>query len=415
MKRLLLISLSLSSLLVASSLNAKNFNTRITSLYSIDRMFFGHNPQFVDIMRNSDIQTLAKIEEEKYKALSNYKKEHSYSGLKVKFNADTELNHHRGGYDTKLSWDLLSGGYLGYQKDAQRDVVKEEIELNGLFLDTKTDFMKVAISEIDTIEESILYHYMRLRAGFLKNVVMKEKKRVSKGVLSIQSYEELNNIYKKVNNTISYYRSFQPETFDIGYRSFIKDIEHFPLNDLKTLTNYALVHDKTLKSLQLQVKNESSLGRKWEDRVRANVYVDRQKYTFLDRKDTKLGFNLSLPLDTPRDKNDLGKVKMALYNQKLKSRKELLKKNISYIYTKVNYHKNKIVSLKNEIRYYRSQLRHLNLKSKHPILSDEFDPIKESALKYLHIIDVDQSIWQERCEIIKNYITLQYLTGIKIL
>lgn len=417
MKRLLIKSLAISILLISPNLYSadKGAKKSLPSLSHMDRLFFDHNPQFVDIMKSSNTTALKEIEKKRSAALQNYKKDHSYTGLEVDLNGATEVNRHDSAYSTRLSWDLLDSGYFGYKKDAQRDTIKEEIALNKMFHESESDFMKVAMSEIDNIENSIIYHYARKKASFLKEHIAKEKKRVSAGVLSLQSYQELKSIYKKIKDRVNYYKTCQPETFDLSYRHFITNIEDHQLTKLSALKQYAIKHDKTLKSLKLQIEKESSYNSEWVDRISANVYVNQQKYTFLDREDTKVGFRLNVPVDNPSNSKSLSKIKIALYKQKIKSRKQLLNNEIKYIYSKVNFHKNKISSLKSEIAYFQKQLRQIDIKSKHPIPTDEADLSKQRVIKYLHLVDLHQNIWEERCEIIKNYITLQYLVGAKIL
>ncbi len=389
-------------------------NSQNSTLQEIKNSLFGENRVFREIMNNEYLKVLDWFEKNKQIYLKEYQDEQAKSGLELTLDASRSLDDDRSGFKGRLSWNLLNDGYFGYKNDLRKKTLQQESDLDKIFDNSKANYIKIAKLEIDKIKRSIAYHFLQKRIGLLKKLTKKIKREVDAGSSLAIEYENIKRVYDENRFIASHMHNFKGKLFDKKYKKLVSHIEDQKLESPKSLFEYALKNDPSIKLQEKEIK-EISILPSISDNLEASIYVDRNRYTFIDRDNSKLGVRVTIPLDSFKSKQSFEKIKVVALKNRLQSYKDLLKERIDMIYNDINSYKDQIALYKREIKSYKQRLKSLKLQASHPLSTNKINFNKEIALHNINIIKLHQKIWESRCDIIKNIIELQSASKAKLL
>ena len=388
-----------------------------TQLYhheALEDLFFGENSQFVQIMQGSSSNNLEQLKKIKDAYLQEYQKSLSFSGLELQTAVTGVADRGNVGYDAKLVWNIFDNGYYGYKKDALQKRLQNGIDFDNIIKQTQSDYAQIALFEIDEIKKYIAFKYNHKKQTILHNLLKNEKKSLDAGLITLNRYENTEILYQKAKQALNYLRFTPKKVFDIRYKDFIQKIEDIHLTDENALAQSALKHDVSLK-VQKERMNQIDTLPSWKDRIKADIFVDQKRYTSIPRDDTLAGFQVSVPIELHHPSDELSSIKLQTFKLREKSYKALLQKRVHYYYTKL-YESQKIINqMKKQMHLEQKSLRHLTVKEEHPIGDMTLDIKHQKSIHKLKILELEQNIWFERCQMLKNLVTLEFQTGVKII
>ncbi len=373
---------------------------------------FGHNATLLHLMEDGlDFRKDMLKTKEEYLAL--YESHFQKTALEARFTAERAFSKGRNGYEMGIAWDILRNGYYGSRKKAQKKRLQRSIAFDYEIEDIISNYSQVAYYEIKDIKRTIAYYYEQRRNTLLKKALYDGAQRVGIGTMTRMDYDKLETEYEKSCEVLDHIYIKRLKPFDSKYRSLISTIETKKLLDAEKLKRVTLQNAPALK-IEKQKLEAATLEDKWTDHIKAELYLNRKQYTFVEREETLGGVQLRIPLDDFEKKEQLLKLERKYYLQKIRSLRLFLEKEVSFLYDNIAFHKERIGKLKQEKSYQLKLLKHYNFKSRHPLKGDSGISEKEQFLKKAYILELERDIWQERADILGALLKLQYLSGIRL-
>ncbi len=404
--------------------NEKSFKLKKTLKYDdfnkfyhqnlVEDIFFGSNEQFVQIMQGSSSNNLEKLKKIKDAYLQEYQKSLSYSGLELQTVVTGVADRGDIGYDAKLVWNIFDNGYYGYKKDALQKRVQNGIDFDNILKQTQSDYAQIALLEIDEIKKYIAFKYNSKKESILSTMIKNEKKSLDAGLITLSRYEKIQTLHQKSKQAVNYLKFTSKKLFDQRYKDFIKNIESIHLTQENILAKSALKNDVSLQ-MQKERMYQIDMQPTWKDRIKADIFIDQKRYTSIPRDDTLAGFHVSVPIELHKSSDELSSIKRQTFKLRERSYKALLEKRVHYYYTKLYESKKIINQMKKDITMENKMLHHLYVKQNHPIGEHSIDINYQKGMSMLKLLELEQNIWFERCEMLKNLVTLQFQTGVKII
>ena len=381
---------------------------------SLDDLFFGENQQFVQIMHGSSTSNIEELKKIKDAYLEEYKKALSYSGLEFQTSVSAIPDKNSAGYDAKLVWNIFDNGYYGYKKEAMQKALQNGMDFDSILKQTQSDYAQIALLEIDEIKKYIAYEYSFQKYSLLKKLLSYDKRRIDKGIITLSTYEKTHTLFQKSKQAVNYLRFSPKKVFDKRYKTLIQRIEKIHLTDEQILADDAVRNDVALQ-VQKERMEAIDLTPDWKDRIKADVFVDRKRYTSVPRDDTLAGFHFSMPLQLHQPSQELSSIKRQTFKLREKSYKALLQKKVHFYYTKLYESQKTIAQMQKEILLNQKSLSYAHIKREYPIGKKAIDLKHQEIMTRLQMLELKQNIWIQRCEMLKDLVSLQFQTGVKIL
>lgn len=376
-------------------------------------LFFGSNDTMVRVIEEG-LALQKQMASEKRDYLKSVAKAYDDSGLALKLVGERALNSERNGIETAIVWDLLDGGYV------QKRRIKREKELQkGIHFDTGSkniseNYRRLASYEMEAVKNSIRHHFTKERTALLEKMKRESKKRVQQGLLTGDRYDRIRTEYRKERESLLYFEKVIKKPFDMRYRRLVKKIEKIRLLSRERMQKEAVKNSIDLKVLKERSKLlETDYG--WTSKVKADIYLDRKQYTFIDRRETLAGMHVKIPFNLLSDEREMLAIEKRQLQRKLKSEKMLLKRIVAQYYDSISYKQNKITRITEEIAMARKEISMVAKKRRLGIITQNSDPRLEKMRHRLHILKLQEDRWLLRADILQELVELQYLSGIKVL
>ncbi len=377
--------------------------------------FFGSNETMVEILEGG-LALKEKMLTQKGAYLKHVSRAYRDSGLSLKLVGERAINSERNGFETAIVWDLLGGGLLQKRGEVRRMQIEKGIRFDSENRHITENYRELALYEIEAIKNRIQRHFSGMRVALLEKMRRYARKRLREGYLTQDRYEAIKSAYTTEHERLLYYESVTQKRFDRRYRSLIAKIEK-----VRLLPPVRLQEEALQKSLDLQILKErlALIGSDggWQKRVRADIYLNRKEYTFIDRRETLAGMHLKIPFNLldDGDEKEMEKIEKEQLQRKIESEEMLLKRRVLHAYDAVRYRQNRIVRLSEAIAKERKTIALLRKREKLALSAESGDTKLQKLEHRLQILALQRERWLLRAEILEELATLQYLTGIRIL
>ncbi len=388
---------------------------KVSDIQSVEDQFFSDNSQLINILYNQESNSKIYLNSKKEQYLKNIATINSFNGAYFKGRTSTNLNKKKLDYDLKFEWNILNDGYIGSKKEAQNEVLKKELDYNRLLDEINSANLEISLYKIDAINNFINYQFSKHKEIILHDTLEKEQKKYKASLITSAELNRLAKSYEATKQLTDYYALLEHQKYDYKMRNFIKDIENLKLTDKDRVVNEAFSNSFLLQRSKNQISKAQNIDT-WSDEVKTNIYIEHKKQFFLDSSDTIAGVQVQIPLYFNDDKRDeIKKIEIEATKIKENSIKKIISQNISDTYQKISYYKTNIKTLQEELKYYQDKKSAISLKLKYPLPSQKEDFTKKLTEVELSIVDISQKIWEQRTQIVKELLKIQYISGIQVL
>ncbi len=388
---------------------------KISTIKKIENGFFSDNSELLNMLYNQDSNSKLYLQNKKNQYLKNIEEVNSFNGLYFKGRSALNLEEKKLDYNLRIEWNILEDGYLGSKKDAKNAILKKELDYNRLLDEINSANLELSLYKISAINNFIRYQFSKYKETILHNILEKENQKYRASLITSKKLNKLSKEYETIKQTRDYYAQLEHQKYDIKMKNFMQSIEKINLIDKESLAKEAYSNSFLLqraKNKISQVKNSE----KWSDEIKTNLYIENKKHFFLNSTDTIAGVQVQLPLDFNDNKRDeVQKIELEATKVKESVIKKLIFQTIEESYHKISYYKTNISTLQEELKYYQNRANETSIKSKYPLPSQKGDPVSKLANIELSISDVSQKIWEQKTEILRELLKIQYISGVQVL
>jgi hypothetical protein len=391
-----------------------NLKSTISPKYNNTHELFGENKELVELLYNENIVTKDELEKRKRTYLRTILDQQSFNGLYLKGAGSRNFTKHKTGYNLRLEWDLFDGGYLESQYDLQEMLLQKELDYDLILDKYRSANLELSIYKMQAIGNFINYYFFKQQEVLLSNIYKRAEKQYEVSMITASKLYGYKKSVQKVKHMLFFYENTDREPYDIKLKPFIENIENGSMVDKDRLVKHVYKNNIELKNIYSKI-SQSSMQKRWDDRLETNLYVENKKYNYLDKSNTIAGVQVKIPLDFKSQNDPSKKMEIEAYNKQINYIKKLIRRKVDDIYRKINYHKSYIKSLKSDISFFQHEKEALKLKSKYPLPKKSGDLDLELNKLSLDISKLNQDIWLERTEVLKLLLKLQSISGIQIL
>jgi len=372
-------------------------------------VLFGENNTLVHLMEEG-LDFRQKLAETKTRYLALQKQKMETSGLSLNLDAERALKRERNGYTTELSWDLLDNGYFGSRKEAERKVIQESISFERMTENLIENYSRVANYEIEDIKHYISLIFAKRKRKKIEKYLSIAKQKLEKGFITKWDYNKIAVFYQKNKTALDYLSHKAGKPFSKKYASLIENIENTKLLDAEMIRNYTLQNAPVLKMEKERAKLLSN-QENWQEKVKAEVYLSRKEYTFIQRDETLAGVEIEIPLDGFDDDKELMKLEKMYSGWKRKSLEMLLQKEVDNLLEELTTYKEQIAKIRKEMAHRQEQVA---------LAKQGLEQVSRSSDQTiwsvtLELIDLEKELWLKRADILSALLKLQYLSGLRVL
>ncbi len=388
---------------------------KLSNIKAIENGFFSDNSELLNMLYNQDSNSKTYLQNKKNQYLKNIEEINSFNGLYFKGRSAANLEEKKLDYNLRLEWNILDGGYLGSKKDAKNETLKKELDYNRLLDEINSANLELSLYKISAINNFIRYQFSKHKESILHDILEKENQKYRASLITSKKLNRLSKEYETTKQTRDYYAKLEHQKYDLKMKNLMQSIENINLTNKENLAKEAYSNSFLLQRAKNQI-SQAQNRQTWGDEIRTNLYIENKKHFFLNSTDTIAGVQVQVPLDF-NDKKRYEAQKIELEATKIKENviKKLIFQTIEETYHKIAYYKTNIHTLQEELKYYQNRADETSLKSKYPLPSQKGDPINKLANIELSISDVSQKIWEQRTEILKELLKIQYISGIQVL
>ncbi len=345
--------------------------------------------------------------------LKLYEAQFKRAALEAKIVAERALDSERNGYETGISWNLFGNGYFGSRSFAAEQKAQKNIAFEHDVDTVLSNYAEVAYYEIEDIKRTILYRYAQKRYMLLQKGMMTARRKLQSGLLTRLAYERIETAYEKSKKAKEYLLVNEPKPFDQKYRKLITVIETKKLIDAQKLTKLTLAHAPSVK-IEKQKLTQSTMDDDWKQHLKAELYLKRKEYTFVDRQETLGGLQVRIPLESYSKNRELVRLEKEYSRQKMRSLKLILGKKVRYLYDRITYNREQIDRMQKERTLAQHQLEQYRYKVTHPAGERMRTRWENMLMTEVNILDLEQNIWIARADILSALLKLQYLSGVRL-
>ncbi len=345
--------------------------------------------------------------------LKLYEAQFEKTALEARIGAERAFNSERNGYETGVAWKLFDNGYFGSRSVAEEKKVQKSIAFEQDIDKVLSNYAEVAYYEIEDIKRTIFYRYAQRRYTLLQKGIMTARKKLRNGLLTRLAYERVEIAYEKSKKAQEYFWVNEPKPFDLKYRKLISVIETKKLIDAQKLIKLTLAHAPSVK-IEKQKLAQSILDDDWKKHFRAELYLERKEYTFVDRRETLGGLQVRIPLESYSKNRELIRLEKEYTLQKMRSLKLILGKKVRYLYDRITYNRERIDRMQKERILVLHQLEQYRYKISHPAGERMRMQWENMLMMEVGILDLEQNIWIARADILSALLKLQYLSGVRL-
>ncbi len=406
-KTVLLLGLMLSVAICQDDLNQS------TVLQGEEEVLFGENPTMRHLLEDG-LGFRKDMMRTKEAYLKLYEAQFKKTALEVNIGAERALYSERNGYETGISWNLFDNGYFGSRSVAAEKKIQKSIAFEHDVDTVLSNYSEVAYYEIEDIKRTILYRYAQRRHVLLQKGMVTARKKLRNGLLTRLAYERIETAYEKSKKAEEYFFVKEPKPFDRKYRKLIAAIETKRLIDVQKLTKLTLAHAPSVK-IEKQKLAQSTMDDDWKQHLKAELYLERKEYTFVDRQETLGGLQVRIPLESYSKNRELVRLEKEYSRQKMRSLKLILGKKVRYLYDRITYNREQIDRMQKERTLAQHQLEQYRYKVTHPAGERMRTRWENMLMTEVNILDLEQNIWIARADILSALLKLQYLSGVRLI
>lgn len=379
---------------------------------SEERAFFGENKALVALIEEG-VRSREKLQKDHKAYLKSVKEAYREKGLEVRLGAERAINRGQNGFDTGFAWNMLDGGYLGNRKAVEEIAARKSMAYARDIDQISANYEQAAQYELESVGNTIHGYYTKRRVDVWKRLRAYSAKALREGSISSVVHADIKEAYRRERASSTYLSKLRQRPFDRRHYTLLHAIEKVRLLPLKRLTEKALAEAPSLQILRERLKlHQVEDG--WTDRLKAELYVDRKSYTFIDRRETLAGLKVRIPLKSVEAKRHLQKMEADRIALKLESAQRLLGEEIARYYHEISSLQNSLKQLRHAVAAKKGSIAFYDRVYRESVDSQGSDAYIKKMKSRVRLLDLKEKVWVTRIQILRDLITLQYLSGVKI-